>query len=71
MSRKMPFVTSVIRTSVYDRLISVAVCPGGQLSVVAGGETVKLPVTDPFFTLNVPPDVTGDWVVVFFASFGI
>ncbi len=51
--------------------MSVAVWPPGQSNVVAGGETVRLPVTDPFLTLNVPPEVTGDWVVVFFASLGI
>jgi len=60
MGSVIPFVASVILTFVYTRLISVAVCPGGQLSVVAGGEIVRLPVTDPFFTLNVPPDDTGD-----------
>ena len=46
MGSVIPFVASVILTFVYTRLIGVAVCPGGQLSVVAGGEIVRLPVTD-------------------------
>ena len=62
MSLKMPFVSSVILTLVYERLMSVSVCPFGQDSVVAGGKIVRLAVTCPFFTAKSPLAVTGDWV---------
>jgi hypothetical protein len=70
MGSVIPFVVSVIDTSVYERLKSVAFCPDGQLSVVAGGVSVKLPFTDPFFTLNVPAAFVWATVVVFFGSLG-
>jgi hypothetical protein len=50
----IPFVRSVIETFEYERLISVAFWPFGQVSVVDGGVTVKVPVTNPFLTLKVP-----------------
>ena len=70
MGSTIPFVRSVIETSEYDRLINVAFWPGGQVSVVGGGVSVKLPFTDPFFTLNVPAAFVWATVVVFFGSEG-
>ncbi len=66
----IPLVVSVIDTFVYERLMSVAFSPGGQLSVVAGGVSVRDPLTNPFLTLNVPAAFTWATVVVFFGSLG-
>ena len=57
-------------TFVYVREISVAFCPGGHVKVVAGGFSVRLAVTEPFLTENVPFADTCATVVVFFGSDG-
>jgi hypothetical protein len=52
-------------------LIRVAVCPGGQLRVVAGRDTVRLPTMFPLLlAVNWPLAVTVAAVVVFFGSAG-
>jgi hypothetical protein len=65
------FVRSETLTFEYERLINVALCPGGHCSVVASGLSVRLAEIDPFFPeLNVPNAWTVPDVAVFFGSEG-